>query len=185
MNNRFITALFLLTCAACVAPKEKYELNVLVGTRTLDDGEFWEGADDQEAVGVAFVSHGVELGIQSSTSEYDDGVVSGEVALNETSLGYRGTHDGDGWRAYLGAGLTRVEGESRVTVTGPLGSVSGTENDESLGIYAHAGVAFEMGTRGLFGFDVRSVSGTSIQFLGFDETDVDYIQASIFIGVAW
>jgi len=190
--------LCLSACAATPAPGAAASVDVmervttmrlLGGIRELDDDD-WEPLESHVLVGVELDSYrpadpiGFELGGSFSEDEESDSAgadfIDGEVDAFEIYAGARKTwHATDGLvRPYLGAGLTFISGE--VEVEGSIAGIpfSGSDDDSTLGFYAHAGLAVFVSERVSLGADLRGVLGAE-----FDDLDGDYLQAAGFLAM--
>lgn len=189
----FVLALGLASCATVqdgpapdpsVSPAYK-TFSVLVGKRTMDDD--WEPLQKQDALGIEFSSQaegaaaGFEFGIQKSSDD-DDFSIGGPYAVNveastlEIYGGVRktwNTEPGEQLRPYIGAGISMVTGE--------VSAFGQTLDDSTVGVYAHAGVAFQVAETFSIGFDFRLMPQADLDIEGVD-FDSSYSQMALVLG---
>lgn len=162
-------------------------LDILFGTRELDESA-WAPIEEQTSFGLqGFFRSGesplaLEFGLLYSTSDEDLFVpglgnfnFSGEVL--DVFFGGR-LEFGDGaFRPYVGGGLSLLAVASEGSASG--GVVS--DDDASVGLYLHGGVAFLLGENLRIGADYRLVTGSEVELFGVS-ADADYTQLSFFVG---
>lgn len=190
---RAVALPLLILAAVCAAPPPAAaqdgvgNVRLLVGARAFDEDD-WEPVDEQLGLGLELdwrpggSQVGFELGV--SVSEEDDdafvqglGVVDAEASFLELYGGVRGTFGEDVVQPFVGAGLTYLVADLEVSALG----ASASEDEGSLGLYAHGGVSFAVGEHVSLGLDARVVLGTEMDFAGF-EVDADYFQLGGFLG---
>jgi hypothetical protein len=175
--------------AANAPKKEKSRTSVLflIGGRSFEESD-WDPVEDQVFIGSewSFMPARSILGFEAGfgfSFKQSDLVVGGttftftgntfevylgprlEVGLWETPI-----------RIYAGAGPSFINAGYK----GEVGSLELSESDNSLGLYAHAGLLLELGSVYL-GVDVRGLTGTEITLFNF-EMDADYTQVAGVIG---
>lgn len=148
-----------------------------IGQRSLD--EEFQPVEDQLVLGAEFSSEtqgssvGWEIAMFSSA---DSGSFLGTDVEASTWEFSGGIHKslGDGnVRPYLGMGV------SFVMLTAEASGFS-EDDDTSVGLYAHGGLAFPLNEQFELGIDLRSLFGTEMQIAGID-TDADYWQLSMLL----
>ena len=185
--------LVLLVLALAVAPAfAAGNANFLLGTRGLDEDQ-WDPVDQQGVFGVT-VDFGaadwpvhMETGVYGSADDdtIDDtilGPVDVTVSVGEVFFGVNKTWGASkNIKPFVGAGLASVVADVELD-SALFGDDS--EDDQSLGFYAHGGVFFRLGSRFNIGVDGRFLGGTDIT-LGGEDTDVDYLQLGLVLGFGW
>lgn len=159
------------------APERKIAL--YLGGRKLDKDQ-WDPTEEQGVFGVEFSEEprseriGFELGLMASRDEatlFGTGVTG---SASELYGGIRKTFGQETVHPYLGAGLAFIQG--KIEVDG-----AGSDDDNSLAGYAHAGVDVDLGNSFVLGLDVRALFGSDITLAGVDG-DVDYTQVALRLG---
>lgn len=152
---------------------------ILLGQRSLDEDDY-EPVEDQIVFGFEFWREhaddvvGWEAGLQGSG---DDGEIAGfdvEGSTGELYGGVRKSFGTGAIRPYVAAGLSVIRSE--VEVDG-----FGSDDDTSLGLYAHGGVLFAVTPTFHVGLDLRGLFGSGMEIGGVD-TDADYGQLALVLG---
>ncbi len=154
-----------------------------LGARSFDFGDEVSDIEDQGVIGVEFSQEyaqwpvGWEAGIMGSAASDD---VNGNDIDSATAELYGGVRKSFGtgrFRPYVGAGLSWI----RVAFdTDALGE----DDDGSLGVYAHGGVAYQFTPLFSLGLDVRGLFGTDIDLYG-ENLDADYGQVALVAGFSF
>jgi hypothetical protein len=146
------------------------------------DEDLWEPVEDHLALGFEFSSEkptgivGWEGGLMYSFDEDDVGGFDLEASTLEV---YGGVHKAffdpaAVMRPYLGAGVAWIIGD--VEVNG-----AGSDEDDSIGFYAHGGLEARLGESFYVGADLRFLLGTDIDLAGVSG-DADYTQVALVLG---
>ncbi|MCP3918475.1 MAG: porin family protein [bacterium] len=182
-------ALCLLAFPACSSttfqepPRQSSRLEVLYGERNLDND--FDPIDEPDVLGATYMTFrdgelaGWEIGYQRVNDDDEVGSIDIDLEMNEIFGGGRYEFDvGHGpVHPYIGAGLSYLDAE----VEASSGSLSGDIDDETLGIYAHAGVYVNVGGELTLGVDFRALFDADLEFGGVD-TEGDYTQLAFTIG---
>lgn len=189
-----LVALTLASCAATrgvalqdapASPAASTRANRIVlylGARGLDEDDY-EPVDKQGTIGLEFVHEfadfplGFEVGVMGSGDEDDSGGLDFEAATGEIHAGLRKTFGGEAIHPYVGAGLSVIAAEVKV-------SGSSTRDDESAAGYVHGGVSFDVAEAFFIGVDVRALFGSDLD-IGGVSTDADYGQVALVLGFAF
>ncbi len=169
-------------------------LGVIVGARTFDEDEF-APVEDQTAFGVEYTGYysptahaGLTVGFQHS-SEDDEEFAPGfgnfdvDVSVDEIYVGVQVPilHPARSPVVpYVGAGATYLRGDLDVSLNGS----SASEDDSTLGVYAHGGVRFVLAEHLVLGIDLRAVFPEDFEIAGID-IDGRYTQIAGFLGFAF
>ncbi len=156
-------------------------VRLYVGQRMFDE-DLWEPVEDQFALGLEFSAEkptdlvGWEGGLSYS---FDEEEVAGFDVDASTFEVYGGVHKAffdpaRVLRPYLGAGLAWIFADAEI-------SGVGSEDDDSIGFYAHGGLEARLGQSFYVGADVRFLLGTDID-LGGVSGDGDYTQLALSLG---
>jgi opacity protein-like surface antigen len=160
-------------------------IEILYGFRALDEDD-WEPVDQQTAIGLMFAMQGedaiigFETGLMLSFDEDEIGAADVDATLGEIYVGAHRTFGTSAWfaRPYVGAGVSLIR--AALEIDAPGNDVD--DDDSSVGFYAHGGVAFRLGDSLSLGVDGRFLGGTDLELFGGD-TDVDYLQLGVFLGI--
>ena len=156
-------------------PTPVYNVSLLLIGRNVDDAE---PADEQFGWGLEFDAYdprsvfGWEIGGSRTSDDASEGGTDFDAKVMEFYTGGRKT-----WtmardlHPYLGLGVSWVEAE--VDVPG-----SGSEDDDSFGVYGHGGAYWTFAEHFNLGADLRALVGTDLEFEG----DADYFQLAIVLG---
>lgn len=162
------------------------EFFVTLGQRTLEDSVAWEQIDEPIALGLEFASRsaGSPLGFEAGLQIAGDSTTIAGVDVTDTFVEFYGggrlTADlGSQGRfhPYVGAGVTFLFAD----VTGEVSGLEVSDDDATLGFYAHGGVYFRVGASFAIGVDGRLVRGTDVDLFGI-ATDADYNQLALLLG---
>lgn len=158
------------------------EIRFLLGGGTLDK-ETWEPTDKPVILGAEYVRQeadswlGYELGTRLGIDTATEGSVDLTLVTFEFYGGYHHTFRADSdFRPYVGAGAAIVS----ATADASDGFVSVNDDDVTFGLYAHAGVAWDLGGW-VLGLDGRYLGGTDVDLFG-GSWDVDMTQVCLFGG---
>jgi opacity protein-like surface antigen len=186
-----ISFLLLASCAAAPAavrpataegaPSESKpnRIALYLGQRSFDEDDY-APVEDQFTFGLEFAQEyrdspvGWEIGLMGSADESSVGGFDVEGSTGEIYGGVRKSFGSERIRPYVGAGVSFINSDFEVVGVG-------SDDDSSVGAYAHGGVAFEITPSFLLGLDLRGLFGTDIEIAGF-QTDADYLQFAIFAG---
>lgn len=156
-------------------------VGLMLGTRSLDDDVAWDQIEQPFVLGVEAATFGNPIGFEGGISLAGDSTTVEGVDVSdtfvETYIGARGTFGSGPVFPYIGAGGTLI----LASVEGDAGGFSVSDDDTTLGFYAHGGVLFRIGTSFFLGLDARLVTGTSLEIFDID-TDADYTQLTAFLG---
>jgi len=154
-----------------------YNVSLHLIGRTVDDAD---PADEQFGWGLEFDCYhpqdavGWEVGVSRTSEEASlSGGGDFEVTIREIYTGVRKTWGSGNLHPYAGLGLSWVDAEADSTT-------SGSDDDNSFGLYGHGGAYMTLGEHFNLGADLRALVGTDIGF-----GDADYLQASIFLGYSF
>jgi hypothetical protein len=158
--------------------------NFVLGGRSMTDDTHWRPWESQDLFGVT-VDFGpekwpiqLEAGVQTSskTKSFFGNDVTGEV--DEVFFGVNKTWTmGTGkMHPYVGGGLASVNGS--------FDSQGRKVDDNSGGVYVHAGIYWRMGRRFNLGFDLRAMGGTRLTISG-EDFNANYTQAGLVLGWGW
>jgi hypothetical protein len=158
--------------------------------RTLGDDDLWDPVEDQWGFGgtVDFGETGnpihMALGLHMGVGAEDlDTPVADDVAsvVTELSVGIAGAWQSKGrLRGYVAGGFSFVG--ANYTVDTILGDVD--DDDDSLGGWIEAGMAWRLGHHFSLGFGARTLLGTDIELFGV-EGDADYFQFGPLLAWSW
>lgn len=191
----------LLILSATPALASQGNANFVLGSRSLQDDEFWEPNETQGVFGVTVsfgpdhwpvsLAAGTYLSAKEESVSFSDpnfGSIHGDfiTAIVEFTFGVQKTWAMDAHRPYFGGGLASVGAAAEFD--GP-GGADVDDDDQSFGLYIEGGIFWRLGsrfnigvhTRGLFGTDADFDFGGSITAQG----DVDYVQAGLILGWGW
>ena len=188
-------ALTLILCHGAVLAGGN--ANFILGQRTLEEDEVWRSfapdVDEQPTIG-ANIDFGepdwpisLAVAIQGS-GETDRDAVNGKIdaGILDLSFGVRWIGNRYGTtHPYVGAGVSHV---FATLDSDDLIFADDDETDSSFGAYANAGIYWNIGERLNVGFDARWLRGTDLELELNDvlfETDADYFQVGMLIGVRW
>lgn len=158
------------------------EVRFLLGGGALDK-ETWEPTDKPVILGAEYARQeadswlGYELGTRLGIDTATAGGVDLTLVTFEFYGGYHHTFRADSdFRPYVGAGAAIVS----ATADASDGFVSVNDDDVTFGLYAHAGVAWDLGGW-VLGLDGRYLGGTDVDLFG-GSWDVDMTQVCLFGG---
>lgn len=192
MKTLILPALLVLplaSCAALTSPRPYgpplgaggSKLTLFFGERELEEDDY-APVEEQETVGAALSwepAHGGlggELGVLSSEEEETVLGLDVEGKTLEVFGGVRQNFGSEALRPYLGGGLSWIESEVE---SGPL-----TDDDDSLGLYLHAGIDAWVTPNVSLGVEYRLLLGTDMDVFGV-ETDADYEQVGVTLGFSF
>ncbi len=189
--------------AGTIAPaltRAEGNVNFTLGLRELDD-DFWHPVDDQLSLGVnvdwgrpgwpvrlsvgLHLSEDEELGPGPGLFNFFSFAVEAKGSIKEMSVGVEKI-----WiprestaRPFIGGGVDYLKVRIREARTGL------DERDDSIGYYLRGGVFWATGQDRPgpllnYGFDIRLLAGTDIEFRGV-KGDADYVQYGFLFGVGW
>ena len=164
--------------AIAAAPDELDQLTVYLGQRMFDE-DFWAPLEDQLTFGLEFSQErssqmiGWEAGLMYSYDEDEFGGFDIEASSLEF---YGGLHKtfldpASPLRPYFGGGLAWITGEFEA-------SGLGSDDDSSIGLYAHGGLRGRITESFFLGADLRLLLGTDVEIAGV-EGDGDYVQFAL------
>ena len=149
-----------------------------IGSRNLDDAD-WYPVDQQLALGIEYSREtagaplGFEVGFTYSSDDTSVAAIGIDGETMELYGGGRKTWLPDEvWHPYAGFGLAWLRGEQSV---GPFSA-----DDNTIGLYIHGGILFDLNQSFSLGFDIRQMFATSLD-LGFD-ADANYRQYALTVG---
>jgi len=157
-------------------------LFLYLGQRNLDDDD-WSPVDEQPMFGLEYSREtygsavGFEVGVMGSSDDDDVGGVDFEVKTGEVYAGVKKTFGEDVLRPYAGAGISFINLEADA-------SGVADDDDSAPAFYAHGGLAIAPSEAFFIGLDLRFLVGSDLTIAGFD-TDADYVQLAVFIGVGF
>lgn len=189
----------LVATAACRAAAAEGNVNIILGPRAVNE-DFWRPVDDHVAIGVVTDFGGraapvhLSIGLHRSEDEQIDfttffGLPFARVAargeLIELNVGVDKVwaKQSSVVRPYIGGGVAFVDAKIEDNESGLKGG------DHSPGLYARAGILWATGghSGGLlwnWGFDMRALIGTEIEFAGISG-NADYVQLGLLLGMGW
>ena len=188
-------AILVLAATGAAAGDYTGNVNFLLGTKTLDDGD-WEPVESQGEFG-ALISWGrvawpVQIAIdllastKEETSSYYDpylGYLSGtlEGSTAELGVGVRKVwgKDGSKVRPFLSGGLLMANAELKVTALG----VSASVDDDAAGLWVDGGVWWRLGERFKLGLEARC-STAEVEMAGY-EVSAGGLHLGALIGFGW
>ena len=195
------TCLLFVTAAPLVAQEEHTwpkSFNLLLGRRTLDDGDLWVPADDQNFLGGDFEFGRddwplmISLGFSTSREEQESMLPDPEDPTTEVLTNVTGTV----WeidvgivrywrrekklRPFLGGGVPVLFAEVERQVDRKVLE----KNDTSLGIFTKAGVVVRVSPHFSIGGEARWVGGTDVKILDH-EGDANYRQFGAVFNWTW
>jgi hypothetical protein len=197
MSHRWNAAAALTAAVFAVSPAiAGGNANFFAGQRSLSeddiDGVELEALDDHTAFGVSvdwsvgdWPIHLVAGILQSSrdeTESFGPLSVDEEVTFTELSFGVRKPWAVAGnARPFVGGGLTRMEGELELDVSG-VGSLD--EDDDAIAVFLEGGLSWRLGPAFNLGGAVRVVREADMEIEGSD-FDGDYVQYGVLLGWGW
>jgi opacity protein-like surface antigen len=166
-------------------------LAIHLGVRGLDDHD-WDPVDDQGTIGLELVHEapgsivGLEAAFFASQREEDDFHVTPSVVVDargRTSEIDFGVHktipvEYGGVRPYLGGGFSVLHADLR----GEANGAQARDDADSVGVYLHGGVEFDLSPNLYLGLDLRARGGSEVHLLG-DDVDTGYGQVTLALGV--
>ena len=176
-------------------PGRDWTVDLVFGARAYEENE-WAPVDSQMVAGLLATRRfgeggwSGELGLFRSSDDatLTNGVdlLDVEAEFLEATFAARYTFDlpDSGIEPYACIGLSWQEGTISADLVGGGPGSSAEESDSSIGFLFGAGVAFPFADRWRFGFDLRGVVGTDLEYSGVG-TNADYGQAGVFVGVAF
>jgi hypothetical protein len=156
-------------------------LDVYVGKRSLDEDD-WAPIDEPALIGIQFAlprdGLGWEIGFAISYDEEDVGF-DFDATILEVYGGLHAELGGPGAALvpFFGVGLSVAYVDS----SGTSGSTTVSDDDSTVGFYAHGGIAVPINPNLRIGADVRILTGTDVELFGVG-ANVDYEQLAFFIG---
>jgi hypothetical protein len=156
--------------------------SIYIGQRNLDDDDY-DPVDKQTTLGLEFAHEpagsaiGWEVGLMGSGQDDEISGVDVEGRTGEIYGGIRKTFGQGSIRPFVGGGISFIR--SKVHVDG-----LGSEDDTSPAGYFHGGVLFLASETFALGLDLRVLFGSDLDLGGFD-TDADYAQLALFLGVGF
>lgn len=188
----FLAVAALLASGMLATPASAGDVNLNfypASARSLDK-DLWDPVEDQWAFGgtVDFGEKGfplhfalglhVGVGAEDFDTPTADDVAS---AVTELSVGIAGAWQSKGrTRGYIAGGFSFVR--AGYVVDTVLGDID--DDDDSLGGWIEAGIAWRMGRHFSLGFGARTLLGTDIELFGL-EGDADYVQFGPLLGWSW
>jgi hypothetical protein len=191
----------VLVLAACILPAVAGgNANFALGSRQLQDDEFWNDVDSQAMFGVT-VDFGPAdwpvtwaVGYYFSATQEDTTFTSGNIsvdgevtaAVGELSFGVRTTWNTGATRPFVEGGLAAVI--AGLDLEADTGSID--DSDAGAGAYVQAGVYWRLGSRFNLGLNARALFGSEID-LGdnfgedFSGGDADYVSGGLILGWGW
>ena len=165
-----------------------HHVTAMVGQRWLDDDD-WGDLDEPLAYGVEFdgtevdSGNGFEVGVLYTNDDDDIGPFDVEATTWELYAGYRYTFDPqeEGIHPFLSAGVEALQGELDIDGVGK-------EDDTVFGVYARAGLLWDVSDRLRLGLDYRHLFADDLEpdFDGLDiEANPDYDQVVFSLGWAY
>lgn len=157
------------------------QLSARFARMSLGD-DTWDPIADQDGFGIEFSREsprhdfGWEVGAIRYMDDERDSLGRIESELTEVYLGARRTFGraDSVWRPHLGGGLSYMMAEVE-----NLAGVS--DDDESLALYAHAGLSAFVTRHLALGLDVRGLLLSKIRIFG-ENLDADYMQIALTLG---
>ena len=182
----------LMAAGLFAAPARAGEVNLNfypASARSLDE-DLWSPVEDQWAFGgtvdfgeKGFPLHmalGLHMGV--GADDFDTPVADDVVSVvTELSVGIAGAWQSQGrMRGYVAGGFSFVGAAFEVdTIAGDV-----DDDDDSLGGWIEAGMAWRLGSHFSLGFGGRALVGTDIELFGV-EGDADYFQFGPLLGWSW
>jgi len=171
---------------------------LLFGRQQLDE-EYWQPADEHLSVGfeTAFERQGDWLGgeggmfvtIDDGEEVYDlatygESEVDTELKMLEVYVGLHRTFlRQTRLRPYVGAGGSALLLHGKQDIVPSSGPGASSDNKElTFGLYAHAGISFQIMDEFQIGVDYRVLAFTDVDVLTPETGDIDYQLFSIFLG---
>ncbi|QDU68714.1 outer membrane protein [Engelhardtia mirabilis] len=167
-------------------------IGVILGRQKLDDTAAWDGIDNPGVFGmqgwIALDDEGVVALETAVGLAYDSTDVVGvdvDALFTDLTAGLRlglpiGDPGGFQLRPYVGGGVALAS----VEVTGDFLGSTVSDDDTTVGFYAHVGVNFPVTEHFEIGADFRILRGTDVTLGGID-TDIDSNRFVLYLGYAF
>ena len=174
------------------AAPRSHVLTARIGRRRLEDEDVYRPVHEPYVFGFEYAQRlgrspfAFEAGIVTAgdvDEEYHflSSDESSESLFLEGDVGLRTTLDLGPVQLFAGGGLSLTYAEFEMEVAGP-GDFS--EEDTATGIYAHAGLLWNLWRGTFIGIEARILRGTDVVLGGLVDTDVDYGEAALLLGWA-
>ena len=187
-----LLALAVLASGTLATPASAGDVNLNfypLSGRSLDE-DLWSPVEDQWGFGgtVDFgetgnplhMALGLHVGV-GAEEDLDAPLDEAYSAMSELSVGIAGAWQSQGrLRGYVAGGFSFVQAAMEVDTF--FGDVD--DDDDSLGGWIEAGMAWRLGRHFSLGFGARTLVGTDIELFGI-EGDADYFQFGPLLGWSW
>ena len=164
------------------------QFNALIGQRSLDDGGAWGDLSEQLAVGANFVfgprdallnwDWGLHYAFDETSLGIGSGATNARAETVESTLGvvHMARFGSQTVVPYAGAGLSLLYAQTEALAGGAVDA-----SDWSFGVYARAGLLVRFRGADHIGFDVRYLTGTTLDLAGSD-VSADALVVSVVFG---